>query len=199
MLLALWILFIIYSVFLAPGDGFTSDTVISLIRGTFSDIEPLVVFIFNLLGIYPLLFAVILSNRNSGGSPVWPFILLSFVLGAFALLPYFFLFSSKPKTSTKNNPLLEFICKILQSKTILFIIVIFFIANLFVLTRGFSLDGFMIAFYSSKLVNIMSVDLLLLLWLSYYSFKHLYGNKHAWLSFIPVVGPIMLLWKKKTH
>jgi hypothetical protein len=54
--------------------------------------------LFNIMGVWPAVYAALLtpSGRSSNGVPSWPFITGSFALGAFALLPYFALWS-QPK------------------------------------------------------------------------------------------------------
>jgi RsiW-degrading membrane proteinase PrsW (M82 family) len=53
--------------------------------------------LFSLMGIYPALYACLLvpAGRSENKVPAWPFVALSFLLGAFALLPYMVLWRPK--------------------------------------------------------------------------------------------------------
>lgn len=86
----LWIGFIIYSFFLAPAESpETSEVIQNLTTDKLQDINPLIIAIFNLLGAIPLLYScLIYIDGRVQKVPAWPFSLGSFILGAFALLPY---------------------------------------------------------------------------------------------------------------
>lgn len=59
---------------------------------TFRGPDPWSIAIFNLMGVWPVLFgAVLLLDGPGQRVPAWPFVLLSFALGAFVLAPYILL------------------------------------------------------------------------------------------------------------
>ncbi|MGX1264137.1 hypothetical protein RKD55_001941 [Rossellomorea marisflavi] len=190
-MLLLWILLILYAIFLAPGSG--RDVIFhALIRGDFANVEPMVVTIFSLLGVFPLLFAAILLPDRRNGS--WPFVLLSMGSGAFSLLPYFHLrgrFNGLEKVVTP-----VWLMRVASSRSFIGIIMALFILSLFPLTGGVSLDAYGDAFRRSSLVSVMTVDFLILVPLSWYAMKRFRGISSP-VSFIPIIGPALLLWRQR--
>lgn len=89
-LFLVWIGFIVYATLWSPpAQPDTVDLIRDLVLGQWSDINPLIVALFNVMGLWPVLYAsVALADGRSQSFPVWPFVVLSFGLGAFALLPY---------------------------------------------------------------------------------------------------------------
>ncbi|MGF1537738.1 MAG: DUF2834 domain-containing protein [Elainellaceae cyanobacterium] len=88
--LLLWLGLIGYAFFLAPPDQPNTLALIQdLSLGSWSNINPIVVALFNLMGVWPVLYSsLILIDGRSQSFPAWPFAVLSFGVGAFALLPY---------------------------------------------------------------------------------------------------------------
>ncbi|MEM6792246.1 MAG: hypothetical protein AAF928_16045 [Myxococcota bacterium] len=85
-LVVTWLLLVSWAVFVAPaGDGGDADRVVAWFQ---LDGPPLVVALFNLMGVWPLLYAAVLLRDPPQRVPAWPFVVLSFATGAFALLPY---------------------------------------------------------------------------------------------------------------
>ncbi|UII58568.1 hypothetical protein LS684_23565 (plasmid) [Cytobacillus spongiae] len=178
----IWLGLILYALFLAPSEGFSTDPIIrQLVTGDVDAVDPLVVTVFYFLGLFPLLFASLLLG--------------SFILGAFSLLPYFFLRKTGTVPSQSAPSLFH---KTLRSNVFNILLILMAVASLSFLLGGFSLSDYGIAFRDSKLVSVMTADFLVLVWLSSYTMKHIYGVKHFnFLSFIPVIGPVMLRWKKQ--
>ena len=96
-LLLMWIGAIVYATaFAPPTQPDTLDVIQSLVLGRWSEINPLIVALFNVMGLWPVIYAAVAlvdgrSAKEEGRSPslpAWPFVVLSFGLGAFALLPY---------------------------------------------------------------------------------------------------------------
>lgn len=96
---ALWLSLILYSMFLAPPDRpETWELIQRLALGDWQGINPLIVSLFNLMGVWPLLYAGILAVDGRGQRfPAWPFVAASFLVGAFALLPYLALRQPNPR------------------------------------------------------------------------------------------------------
>ncbi len=86
----LWLGFAIYAFFLAPPDQpNTLELIKNLIAGNWQGINPIVVSLFNLLGIVPMIYACLLFiDGRQQKIPASPFITFSFAVGAFSLLPY---------------------------------------------------------------------------------------------------------------
>ncbi|WP_008318880.1 hypothetical protein [Leptolyngbya sp. PCC 6406] len=97
----LWISFIIYSFGFAPPEQ--PDTLALIQRlagGDWDGINPAIVVLFNLMGIWPLVYAgLALVDGHGQRVPAWPFVVGSFGLGAFLLLPYLVLRSPNPTFS----------------------------------------------------------------------------------------------------
>lgn len=89
-LLCLWVAFVGYAFLLAPDDQpDTIQLIVNLSSGKWAGINPLIIALFNLMGIWPLIYGCLLLVDGRGQKlPAWPFALASFALGAFALLPY---------------------------------------------------------------------------------------------------------------
>lgn len=87
---ALWCALIFIAVFTAPpGSPDTGELITRMVTGKLEGVNLSLFALFNLMGVWPAAMAVALR----GDAPwwKWPFIALSFGVGAFALLPYFVL------------------------------------------------------------------------------------------------------------
>ena len=86
----LWLGFSLYAFVLAPEDQVNSlDLIQQLTVMNWEGINPLVIALFNLMGIWPMIYGCVLfADGREQKLPAWPFASLSFAFGAFALLPY---------------------------------------------------------------------------------------------------------------
>lgn len=86
----LWLGFTLYAFLFAPPDR--SDTlqlIIDLSTGKWTGINPLVIALFNLMGILPMVYAcLMLIDGKTQRIPAGLFSAASFAVGAFAILPY---------------------------------------------------------------------------------------------------------------
>lgn len=82
-----WLGFVGYAVGLAPPDQpDTGVLIMQLSTGAWADINPAIVALFNLMGLWPLAYACLaLVDGREQKVPAWPFVVGSFGLGAFAL------------------------------------------------------------------------------------------------------------------
>jgi len=94
----LWLGFSVYAfAFAPPPQPDTLETIIQLSSGQWSDLNPAIVALFNLMGIWPMIYAcLMLIDGVSQKIPAWPFVTASFAVGAFALLPYLALREPNP-------------------------------------------------------------------------------------------------------
>lgn len=86
----LWAGFVSYAFLLAPpNQPDTFELIKNLSTGQWSGINPLVVALFNIMGVMPMIYGcfVFLDGRVQK-LPAWIFASASFAVGAFALLPY---------------------------------------------------------------------------------------------------------------
>lgn len=87
----LWLGLVAYAFVLAPPDDpATLELIVKLSTGQWSELNPLIVALFNLMGLWPLAYMVMLlpDGHRRSGIPAWPFVVGGFGLGAFAILPY---------------------------------------------------------------------------------------------------------------
>jgi len=86
----LWIGFSLYAfLFAPPTQPDTLDLIIQLSSGQWDELNPAIVALFNIMGIWPMVYACLALPDGVGQKiPAWPFVAASFGLGAFAFLPY---------------------------------------------------------------------------------------------------------------
>jgi hypothetical protein len=106
----LWLAFVVYSFGFAPPDSpETATTIARLVTGDWASLNPLVVALFNLMGIWPMVYgAVLLADGRGQRVRAWPFLAGSFAVGAFALLPYGALRDRNPTFVGELSPTLKF-------------------------------------------------------------------------------------------
>ena len=155
-LFLLWLGFILYAFLLAPPDQpDTLELITKLSTGQWTGINPLVVSLFNLMGIYPLIYsAVLLIDGRGQKIPAWPFVLGSFAVGAFAILPYLALRQANPVFSGEKSGLI----KLLDSRWFGLSLLL---GALALLVYGFSQGNgadFISQWQSSRFIHVMSLD-----------------------------------------
>jgi len=89
-LIGLWLAFVLYAFILAPPDqADTLGLIQRLSTGDWQGINPIIVALFNGMGIWPMVYASLMLMDGQGQKLwAWPFVVASFAVGAFALLPY---------------------------------------------------------------------------------------------------------------
>lgn len=123
--LVIWLLMIAYAVFFAP-SGSGGIEFGPLLMGDWEGVDPLILAVFNSLGIFPLVFLTLLVPNDRFRWPGWPFALVSFGVGAFSLLPYF-AFGDKPPETKRRGP--SWLHRILRSKAWLIFVAAISIIN----------------------------------------------------------------------
>ncbi|KAL4555342.1 hypothetical protein LXL04_037960 [Taraxacum kok-saghyz] len=164
-----------------------------------------IVALWNIMGLWPLVYCMLLipSGRSSKGSvPVFPFLIVSFFLGAYGLIPYFVLWKPPPpaieETELKRWPL-----NFLESKLTAGIT---FVVGLGLITYAGLANGddwkeYLQYFGGSKLIHATSIDFALLstfapFWVYNDMTARKWEDKGFWLlplSVIPFVGPALYL------
>ena len=86
----IWIGFSVYAfIFAPPNQPDTLDLIINLASGNWDNINPLIIALFNVMGILPAVYACFLLFDGKGQKiKAFPFVAVSFGVGAFAILPY---------------------------------------------------------------------------------------------------------------
>ncbi len=192
----LWLGFIAYAFFLAPAEQpDTFELIKNLSTGNWQGINPLIISLFNIMGIWPFVYSAVLffDGRNQK-IPAWPFASAAFALGAFALLPYLALREPNQKFVGKKNPFLE----ILDSR-ILGILLTIGATVLFTYSLQGDWGDFVQQWQNSRFIHVMSLDFVMLSLL----FPTLLGDdltrrgwqNHQlfWLFTIPLFGALIYL------
>ncbi len=156
-LVFLWITFTIYAFFFSPASSpNTLDLIVNLSTGKWQGIEPLLVSLFNLMGILPLIYTCFLLIDGRGQKiPAWLFAGASFGLGAFALLPYLIFRQPNPNWTGEEKNRWQ---KIADSRWVGIILLAVFLLILGqgVLTGNW--DDFIGQWQTSKFINVMGLD-----------------------------------------
>jgi hypothetical protein len=194
----LWIGLVLYAFFLAPpNQPDTFELIKNLSTGKWDGINPLIIALFNIMGIWPMIYGCLMfiDGRNQK-IPAWPFAAASFGVGAFALLPYLALREANQKFTGSKDIFL----KIQDSR---WLGVALTIGTLVLLSFGL-LKGdwgdFIQQWQTSRFIHVMSLDFCLLCLL----FPTLLGDDMArrglknpalfWVvALLPLVGPLLYL------
>ena len=162
-LLLVWIGFSVYAaIFAPPSQPNTLELIQALVLGQWSDINPLIVALFNVMGLWPVIYAAIaLVDGRSQSFPVWPLGVLSFGLGAFALLPY--LAFRKPYQLTASpvvepQSALEVWVKRVESRWVGISVLIAGIGLLLFGVLTGSWGDFITEWQTNRFIHIMSLD-----------------------------------------
>lgn len=156
----IWLGLGIYAfVFAPPQQSDTFDLIINLSTGKWEGINPLIVALFNIMGILPVVYACLLLIDGKGQKiPAAPFAVASFGIGIFALLPYFTLRQPNPVWSGDKN----FLLRVLDSRWTGLILTLSAIALLiYGFTQG-DWHDFVRQWQTSRFIHVMSIDFCLL-------------------------------------
>jgi hypothetical protein len=194
----LWLGFTTYAFFLAPPEQpGTFELIKNLSTGQWQGINPLVIALFNLMGIWPIIYsAVVFIDGREQKISAWPFATASFGVGAFALLPYLALREPNNKFVGKKNTLL----KLLDSRVTGVVLTVATVLLVVYGLTGGDWDNFVQQWQTNRFINVMSLDFCLLCLL----FPALLGDDMArrvwknpqmfWLiALIPLFGPLIYL------
>ncbi|MEH2404018.1 DUF2834 domain-containing protein [Nostoc sp.] len=193
----LWLGFITYAFFLAPPEQpGTFELIKNLSSGQWQGVNPLVIALFNLMGIWPLIYsAVVFIDGRGQKIPAWLFAIASFAVGIFALLPYLALREPNNKFVGKKNALL----KLLDSRVTGVVLTVATVILVAYGLKGADWDSFVQQWQTNRFINVMSLDFCLLCLL----FPALLRDDMArrswnpqffWLiTLIPLFGPLIYL------
>ncbi|MEG3905023.1 DUF2834 domain-containing protein [Microcoleus sp. B4-C5] len=199
----LWIAFITYAFVFAPPDSpeKTITLITNISTGKIADINPLIVALFNLMGVWPLIYSCVLFADGRGQKiPAWLFATLSFGVGAVALLPYLALREPNPEFPGQKNIFL----KILDSRFTGFFLTLAAVGLVaFGLTNG-DWSDFIGQWQTSRFIHVMSLDFCMLGLL----FPALLGDDMTrrgmqsstafWaVTLVPLFGPLAYLCTRK--
>lgn len=195
----LWVAFVGYAFLLAPPDDpdVTWALIQNLSTGNIEGINPVIVALFNLMGIWPLIYGCVLFI-DGRSQKIWafPFAIASFAVGAFALLPYLALRQPRKPFVGKKNWFL----KIQDSRWLALALTLGALPLLgFAILQGDWADFFQ-QWQTSRFIHVMTLDFCML-WLLFPVLmvddraKRGMGGRSLWwaISFIPMVGALVYL------
>ncbi len=152
----LWLGFVAYAFIFAPPDQpDTIALITNLSTGNWEDINPLIISLFNLMGIWPMVYTcMILIDGRGQKIPAWPFALGSWALGAFALLPYFALRQPNPRFSGEKNMLINILDARLTGVVLTLATIVLCVSGLI---NG-NWPDFIQQWQTSRFIHVMSLD-----------------------------------------
>ncbi|MBD2666646.1 hypothetical protein B6N60_03977 [Richelia sinica FACHB-800] len=193
----IWLGFITYAfLFAPPNDPNTSELIKNMLVFQWEGINPLVIALFNLLGIWALIYtAVILMDGRGQKVRAWPFAIASVGVGAFAILPYLALRDPNPQFEGKKSLLIKILDSHLTGMAAALIAGALIVYGL----QG-DWANFVQQWHSSRFIHVMSLDFCMLGLI----FPSLLGDDMArrgwknhqlfWLfALIPFFGPLVYL------
>jgi hypothetical protein len=109
LLAVVWLGFLVYAFGFAPPDRpETFDLIVRMSTGDWDGINPTILALFNLMGVWPMVYACLaLVDGHGQRLWAWPFVLGSFALGAFLLMPYLVLRQPNPDFQGEPSRLLK--------------------------------------------------------------------------------------------
>jgi hypothetical protein len=194
----LWLGFIGYAWLLAPPvQPNTLELIANLSLGRWDKINSLVVALFNLMGIWPLIYICLMLIDGRGQKiPVWLFSVVSLGVGAFAILPYLALREPHAKFNGEKNLLL----KVLDSRWFGALLSIGAIALILYGVINGDWHDFVGQWQSDRFIHVMSLDFCLLSLLFPVLLKDDMARRGMedarifWaISLVPLLGPLVYL------
>ena len=194
----IWVGFVSYAFLFAPPDRpDTIDLIKNLSTGQVQGINPLIVALFNIMGVWPLIYSCVMYLDSKGQKlPAWLFSTASFAVGAFAILPYLIFRKPNPTFLGRKNWFLN----LLDSRWTGALVALGAIALIvYGVTKG-DWNDFVQQWQTSRFIHVMSLDFCLLCLL----FPTLLGDDMArrgltdkrifWaVSLVPLLGAIAYL------
>jgi hypothetical protein len=158
----LWLGFITYAFILAPPDQpDTFDLIQRMSVGDWAGINASIIAIFNAMGIWPMVYAcIVLIDGQGQRIAAWPFVIVSFAVGAFALLPYLALRHPNPEFAGPKTMLL----RLVDSRWLGFLLLIGAISVLGLGILQGDWADFWQQWQTSRFIHVMTLDFGLL-WL----------------------------------
>ncbi|MCM1984150.1 DUF2834 domain-containing protein [Lyngbya confervoides] len=198
--LAFWLFFLVYAFVLAPSmQPDTLALIQALATGHWDRVNPWILCLFNAMGLWPLVYGALMIVDGRGQKiPAWPFVVASFGVGAFAILPYLGIRQSNPSFSGEvRGPLRFWESRWLGGTLLLGMILLLGIA----VTTG-DWPGFVARFESDRFIHVMGLDFCLLSLCSPVLITEDLARRTTaqsalfWLAFLPGLGPLLYLcWR----
>ena len=194
----LWLGVITYAFLLAPpNQPETPELIKNLSTGKWEGINPLIIALFNIMGIWPMIYGgLVFIDGRQQKIPAWLFATASFGVGAFALLPYLALRQPNQEFTGSKGTFL----KVLDSRWLGVALTLGTLGLLsFGLLKG-DWGDFAQQWQTNRFIHVMSLDFCLLCLL----FSALLGDdmaRRGWknsqvfwaVALVPLVGPLLYL------
>ena len=194
----LWVGVVAYAFLLAPPDQpDTVELIKNLSTGNWDGINPLIIALFNIMGVWPLIYSCLMFiDGREQKIPAWLFATGSFAVGAFALLPYLAL--RQPNQEFTGSK--DIVLKLLDSRWLGIALTLGALGLLsFGLLKG-DWGDFIQQWQTNRFIHVMSLDFCLLCLL----FPALLGDDMArrglknsqlfWaVALVPMIGPLLYL------
>lgn len=192
----LWIGFAGYAFVLAPPEApNTFALIMQIIQGDTAQLNPLVVNLFNLMGILPLIYGCLLIPLDHGRKfPAGIIVTLMMGVGAFALLPYLALRRAQPEVKT-----IPWWVRFFDSR---WLALPLGVGALLLVAAGLQGDwpSFIRQWQQERFIHVMSLDFLVLtvllpvLVIWDMERRKIKDTRYFWLSaLIPLFGPVLYL------
>ncbi|NEQ51045.1 MAG: DUF2834 domain-containing protein [Leptolyngbya sp. SIO3F4] len=203
----LWLGFVAYAMLLSPpSTPDTLEVIGQLSTGQWAALNPFVVVLFNLMGLWPIVYASLaLTDGSEQSIPAWPFVVGSFGFGAFALMPYLAL-----RKTTQGLPLRLADTALLKVLNHRLLGVGVAIATLLLIAYGLiqghgseTWQDFVQQFSTSQFIHVMSLDFCMLTLLTPSLLWDDIARRNAataWraVSLLPLLGPALYLALRPT-
>ena len=194
----LWVGVVVYAFLLAPPDQpDTVELIKNLSTGNWDGINPLIIALFNIMGVWPLIYSCLMFiDGREQKIPAWLFATGSFGVGAFALLPYLAL--RQPNQEFTGSK--DIVLRLLDSRWLGIALTLGALGLLsFGLLKG-DWGDFIQQWQTNRFIHVMSLDFCLLCLL----FPALLGDDMArrglknsqlfWaVALVPMIGPLLYL------
>jgi hypothetical protein len=194
----LWVGVVVYAFLLAPPDQpDTVELIKNLSTGNWDGINPLIIALFNIMGVWPLIYSCLMFiDAREQKIPAWLFATGSFAVGAFALLPYLAL--RQPNQEFTGSK--DIVLRLLDSRWLGIALTLGALGLLsFGLLKG-DWGDFIQQWQTNRFIHVMSLDFCLLCLL----FPALLGDDMArrglknsqlfWaVALVPMIGPLLYL------
>ncbi len=156
----LWLGFSLYAFTLAPPQQpDTFDLIVRLSSGQWDGLNPAIIALFNLMGVWPMVYAcLVLIDGANQKLAAWPFVVASFGVGAFALLPYLALREPSPVFDAPKTLLLKLVDSVWTGRAIALASLVLLIYGL---TSG-NWNDFVQQWQTSRFIHVMSLDFCML-------------------------------------
>ena len=194
----LWIGFMVYGFLLAPpGQPDTIELITNLSTGNWDNINPLIITVFNSIGLVTVIYANLLFIDGREQKIVaWPFAIASLAVGTFAVIPYLILREPNPKFSGQKNLLI----KLSDSRLLHFFLTITLLVFISWGLISGNFSDFIYEWQSRRFINVMSLDLLclclifpLIIWDDMLR-RNIKNDSLFWIvSLIPLLGTLAYL------